>query len=590
MKNKLSWVALLVCMSTMLYSGFVFYPKWEKSGGEATLSWDVSGYYMYLPALFIYKELKQVNFLDSVRAKYQFTPNSQQVFQHSSGNKVMKYPIGQALVMLPAFGIAHAISSNSDAVPADGFSLPYQRAIGIWLFCWALLGLILFRRVLLFYFEDKVVAVALLLLVLATNYLDFSSIDQGMSHSTLFTLYSFLIWLTHHYYQRGKIIYLISASLVCGLMTLIRPTEIISLLIPLGWGVSSWPSFVDRIRQHASQWKRLLIGSVLFIAVVGIQVLYWKWVSGDWIVYSYEDQGFSFLHPHIKDYMFGFRAGWITYCPTMLLAFLGLPFFLKVKPVNWVVPIFFLLNLYIVSAWDIWWYGGRAMIQSYPILFFCVAALIQWSMKSSWSKYMLWLVLIGGIYFNVWWTFQCHAGQVRVFDTNYSYYFATLGKWKSTEEDLKLLDNKDRFRHKIKKQTTLYSFTRFQNLDSVSNKIDSLNYLISEAIADDTKQISMAWNHDDIHWIRVSGQFLSSQKEWEEWKMMQFIALFTHKSQKVKSTFIRIHRFLEPEQPRRIYFDVNVPSLPIDTLKLIFWNPASQTTTQISDLKVESIE
>jgi hypothetical protein len=121
MKNKLSLVALLVCMSTMLYSGFVFYPKWEKSGGEATLSWDVSGYYMYLPALFIYKDLKQVNFLDSVRAKYQFTPNSQQVFQHSSGNKVMKYPIGQALVMLPAFGIAHAISSNSDAVTCGWF-------------------------------------------------------------------------------------------------------------------------------------------------------------------------------------------------------------------------------------------------------------------------------------------------------------------------------------------------------------------------------------------------------------------------------------------------------------------------------------
>ena len=55
---------LSLCLTTLiiLSTAFLFYPKWKKSNTEATLSWDVSGYYLYLPAIFIYKDIKKVSF------------------------------------------------------------------------------------------------------------------------------------------------------------------------------------------------------------------------------------------------------------------------------------------------------------------------------------------------------------------------------------------------------------------------------------------------------------------------------------------------------------------------------------------------
>src|SRR5688572_18882309 len=138
-KQSLSFLglAMLFCIAVAIF----YYPKWTRQGTEATLSWDVSGYYMYLPALFIYHDLDQVAFGDSIIRKYYPTPDLQQVFHHyNSGNKVMKYSSGQAIAMLPFFLVGHAIAAITDH-PSDGFSAPYQYAIGIGMLLYTLIGL-----------------------------------------------------------------------------------------------------------------------------------------------------------------------------------------------------------------------------------------------------------------------------------------------------------------------------------------------------------------------------------------------------------------------------------------------------------------
>ncbi len=74
--------ALIICIFLVSITAFKFYPKWEKKGTEATLSWDASGYYMYLPAIFIYNDIKKCSFKDSILQKYQPTPDFQQAFLH----------------------------------------------------------------------------------------------------------------------------------------------------------------------------------------------------------------------------------------------------------------------------------------------------------------------------------------------------------------------------------------------------------------------------------------------------------------------------------------------------------------------------
>src|ERR1017187_1526723 len=105
--NKLSRYCWFLCVAVMCYTGFFFYPRWKQSNSEATISWDVSGYYWYLPSIFIYKDLKHQAFKDSIIWKYHpSNADFQQAIKAANGNYVMKYSSGMAIMYLPFFAAA----------------------------------------------------------------------------------------------------------------------------------------------------------------------------------------------------------------------------------------------------------------------------------------------------------------------------------------------------------------------------------------------------------------------------------------------------------------------------------------------------
>ena len=103
------------------------------------------GFYLYLPATFIYKDLKQLKFKDEILKKYRPTGSFYQAFQHTNGNFVMKYPIGLAILFSPFFALASLIAWLS-GYPIDGFSFPYQLAISWGGLFMAFLGLWMSRK------------------------------------------------------------------------------------------------------------------------------------------------------------------------------------------------------------------------------------------------------------------------------------------------------------------------------------------------------------------------------------------------------------------------------------------------------------
>ena len=72
--NKISRFSFWVCAVLLAGGAFFYYPKWEQSGTEATISWDVAGYYLYLPAVFIYGDLKHLSFGEEMLQKYHSAP------------------------------------------------------------------------------------------------------------------------------------------------------------------------------------------------------------------------------------------------------------------------------------------------------------------------------------------------------------------------------------------------------------------------------------------------------------------------------------------------------------------------------------
>ena len=105
-----SFFALLFCIAFILGT-HAYYPKWQMTKTEATISWDVSGYYFYLPALLIYKDLRKVEFRDSIVQQYEMSSGGYQAYDHESGNRVMKYSAGMSLQYLPFFAIAHSVAT-----------------------------------------------------------------------------------------------------------------------------------------------------------------------------------------------------------------------------------------------------------------------------------------------------------------------------------------------------------------------------------------------------------------------------------------------------------------------------------------------
>ena len=60
MKSLITYIILGI---GLIVFSLTYYPRYKQGGGEATISWDVSGYYWYLPALFIYKDLKNLSLM-----------------------------------------------------------------------------------------------------------------------------------------------------------------------------------------------------------------------------------------------------------------------------------------------------------------------------------------------------------------------------------------------------------------------------------------------------------------------------------------------------------------------------------------------
>lgn len=577
-----STLALLSLIVIVLATHFLFYPKWQKERTEATISWDVSGYYMYLPATFIYKDLKQCAFRQEILQEYSPTPDDIQGYIHpKTGNYVMKYSLGQAVQYLPFFAVAHVWASLSDEYPADGYSLPYQLLLSLGSLLVMILGLVLLRRILLTYYGHAATSYALVAVVLGSNYLNYSAIDGAMTHNYLFTIYAALIWLSIRYHKSPSFPKAIAIGLLVGLAALTRPTEIIVVLLPILWGVDlrSAASIRSRIASLRAEWPHLLSAAVAGGLVGSLQLLYWRYVGDEWIIYSYEDQGFSWLSPHVIDGLFSFKSGWLTYSPLMLLSLVGMYPLLRQHPkIAWAVFSFSALFIYIAFAWDIWWYGGslgqRTMVQAYPVLALPIAACAAYvNQKGPVAKWLLGLISILLIYISIWFTYQAHrGGMLHVGQMTKAYYLQTVGRWQNDPEHLKLLDTKHIYQGERASITVIYQDTTAYTLDQGTQ--------FSPAI-------EVASNHPS-GWIRVSADIEIGQKEWDTWKMSEMIVELKRSGYTIKRERIRLQRHLGDNQQRRLHIDLTTAQTQHDKILVKFWNGGGGKPVKISNVMIEA--
>ncbi len=415
-----------------------------------TLSWDVMGYYMYLPATFIYDDIKikDKQWVDDVIEKYKPTSTFYQAVKQDDGSWVLRYTSGLALVSSPFFFAGHS-AAKIMGYPQDGFSLPYQWAMVIGALFYSLLGLWLCRQLLLHFFDDKLVALLLLILVAGTNYFQIVVYAGTMPHSYLFTFYAILLLQTIKWHKSPNYRSAIAIGIMVGLITLIRPNELVVILIPVLWGITGFnKTILEKLKLFLTKFSHIIVLGIAIIVAGYVQLFYWKYVTGHWLYYSYQDAGvgFDFKSPHTLDFLFSFRKGWFVYTPLMVLSIIGF-YFLWIKNRGLFLGFlaYFLINLYIVSSWSVWWYAGgsyssRSLVSAYVLLLFPMGYLLQELRQR--KKLFQWgflpiMVLLFAL--NLFQTWQFNRGILHGERITGAYYFSVFGKTWVSEEDKKLM-------------------------------------------------------------------------------------------------------------------------------------------------------
>lgn len=446
-----SLLAILLLFVLMVQAR-LWAPYWDTHNVQAILTWDAMGYYIYLPAQFIYHDLGHMAFAGDIMREYNPSSSFYQAFQVPGGPEgmlVTKYTCGLAVLWTPFFFIGHWVAGGL-GYPQDGFSAPYQIAIAFGGLLFALLGLGLLRRVLLRYFSDVVTTLVLVLLVLGSNYFQYAVFDAAMAHNYLFTGYALLLWLTIRWHERPTRRDAFFIGLTLGLLVLIRPSEAVAAVIPVLWNVGSIAAVRAKLALLRVRWVDVLLLGLGGVLGVLPQPLYWHWATGHFLFYSYGDQHFSFLRPHLWSVLFSFRKGWLLYSPLLLLPLAGLvALWRQHRALAVPVLAFFLLNLWVVSAWDIWWYGGsigqRALVQSYAVLALPWGAALAWLLRPERRPALRVAAVVAAVLLvdlNLFQHWQYMRSIIHPEEMNRRYYFSVFNKTMPSQADYALLDVK----------------------------------------------------------------------------------------------------------------------------------------------------
>ncbi len=418
--------------------------KWE----WWVFKWDKSGYHLYLPAFFIYKDIAKLEFYKYIDDAYMPTGDLREYELNPlpNGNKVNKYSIGVAVHEAPFFVAAHYVNKYIIKYPPDGYSVPYQWGAIISNLCWVIAGLFILRRFLRRHYSDTITAITLLGIAFGTNLYYYTVFSPGMAHSYLFFDFALVLYATHMLYSTHKSKYYYLLGLALGLVCITRVSDMVILLIPVLWGVSNANVLLNRLKQWVQDSRHIIGALFVFFCVVTIQLAYWKHVTGSWIYDGYTDEGFVWSSPAIIKGLFSFRKGWFVYTPLALFMVLGI-FSMRKRHSQYIpaIVIYLLVNLYIVFSWWNWWYGGgfgaRALAEALVIMSFPLAALTEQLII---GKRKLLIAASGTllallIALNMFQSYQAYKNIIHWDSMTRGYYFRVFLKTNVSEEDTKYL-------------------------------------------------------------------------------------------------------------------------------------------------------
>lgn len=403
---------------------------------------DVMHYYAYLPALLVYHDLR----LD-------FVKENPSAFKHTfwpvtapNGNLVIMTTMGTAIMYAPFVVPCHYFLKLTGQ-EAMGFSFPYKLALVLSSLFYTILGFILIRKMLKAYFSDVAVGLTLLCTMFATNFIYYATREASFSHAYSFFLITWLAYNTSNYYKKPGIAKAVLIGISAGLIALVRPTNMVALiLIPL-WNIGSVNDIKNRISMLVHRWKEVLVLFLAFLLVITPQIVYWKMTSGQFFFNGYGEGGrFFFGNPQFANILLSYRKGWLVYTPVMVVALLGfIPLYRNQRQLFVPVLSYVLINIYVLASWWLWWYGGsygnRGFIDMYGLLTFPMAAVFHYFLiqRKWWVRMVSFVIALLFIGHNTFQVIQYFNGAIHYVSMTKEAYWDSFGRLKPSDKYKDLL-------------------------------------------------------------------------------------------------------------------------------------------------------
>lgn len=350
---------------------------------------DGTGYYAYLPQYFIYPSSKNFSFLTFIDAKYP-TKKFGSMFKkdENSAKRYNKFYVGTALLQSPFFLIAHGIQKIKGE-NADGYSITYRLWLNIGsIFFWLIAAVALLQLYARMGYSRITILIGIIFISFGTNLNYYISYYPSYSHIYSFAAISLFLNIAHSWSKKYSRKNLILLSLLLALIAIIRPVNVLVVLI-IPFFFPTFKHFIVRLKDlFLSNKTDFIVAIFAFGAILFIQLLSNHNQTGNWSLYTYSGEGFTnALNPQFFNVLFSYEKGLFVYAPILLIAPLGI-FFVSKKHgklllYGWLLTVS--ITLYVVSSWWAWTYGGglgmRPLIEYFPLYILPILAIIENSHK-----------------------------------------------------------------------------------------------------------------------------------------------------------------------------------------------------------------
>ncbi|HPI54685.1 MAG TPA: hypothetical protein PLU10_08320, partial [Chitinophagaceae bacterium] len=249
--------------------------------------------------------------------------------------------------------------------------------------------------------------------------------------------------------------------------------------------------------------------------------------------------------------------------PLMVLPFLGIPILIKRKIQTVPILVFILCYTWTVCAWDIWWYGGRAMIQGYVAYMFPLAALIEFVRSKEWAKYIFFPIAFSFCYLNIWWLHGCHiGGYVYVNDMTEAYYKKVVGHFSIQDEDRRFLDTYEEYKG-LNNEGVLFLHEK-----SLSDTNQTPLHFTPKVAQDWIYKIT-AKPLAGKTWIRWTLDMVCKKLNWDSGRMTVMSIRFMNGDHLVKENRILLDRLFYQQQQHTISLDAKLPNEHFSEVELV---------------------